>query len=245
MLGVVGELARGRQVLQVRRALEVRIAQRLAVAHDERAGAVGKEQPLVRIERDGVAALDALEPRPAAVGELEEPAVGGVDMHPEAFVAATSATSASGSIAPVFVVPAEATTMNGRRPARRSSATVATQRLGVDAELGVGRHDAQVRAGEARDRRGLRDAGVRLLAHVVGAVTEVLAELRVPCRDDRGEVRERAAGREQALRAFRILEQVAEPPRDVLLDRDRGRPLLPEAHEAVVRHAPRTPRAPR
>ena len=83
VLAVVRQLAGRRQVLQVGRALVVRVPQRLSVADDQAARAVGQEQPLVRIERDGVAPLDPLEPALPAVGQTEEPTVGAVDVHPQ------------------------------------------------------------------------------------------------------------------------------------------------------------------
>ena len=84
--------------------------------------------------------------------------------------------SAIGSMAPVFVVPALATTRNGRRPAARSSRIC---RRRSSTSIRSSSSVASVRkflAREAGDLRGLRDARVRLLGHVVGAVEEVLAE---------------------------------------------------------------------
>ena len=58
-------------------------AQRLAVADEQRAGPVGQEEPLVRVEDDRVRALDPREGRRPSAGEEEEPAVGRVDVEPE------------------------------------------------------------------------------------------------------------------------------------------------------------------
>ena len=79
----VGQLRLRRPVLEVLGADVVRVAERGTVADDEGARAVGQEHPLVRVERDRVGALDPAEALPAAIGEMEEAAVGGVDVHPE------------------------------------------------------------------------------------------------------------------------------------------------------------------
>ena len=63
------------------------MSQRFRVAGEQAAGAVGQEQSLVRVERDGVGALDAGQRGPAALGELEEPAVRGIDVEPQALIA--------------------------------------------------------------------------------------------------------------------------------------------------------------
>jgi hypothetical protein len=76
----------------------------------------------VRIERDRVRARDPRERRAAAFGERRKAAVRSVDMRHAPYLAATAARSASGSTAPVFVVPPLAQTKNGRRPARSSAA---------------------------------------------------------------------------------------------------------------------------
>ena len=39
----------------------------------------------MRVDRDGVGLLDAGEDRPTPLGELEEPAVGGIEMEPQPF----------------------------------------------------------------------------------------------------------------------------------------------------------------
>ena len=81
---VVRQIAGGRQVLEVGRALEVRVAEGVAVADHQSARPVREEEPLVRIERDAVGSLDPDEPLAAAFGEPEEAAVRGVDVDPQA-----------------------------------------------------------------------------------------------------------------------------------------------------------------
>src|SRR4029453_16083571 len=99
ILGEIGKLVLRREVLQVRGADEMRLAQARAVARDERTRPVRQEQPPVAAPRDRVRRAG---PRAAAA----------------------AAISAIGSIAPVLVVPADATTKNGVRPAERSATTI-------------------------------------------------------------------------------------------------------------------------
>ena len=79
----------------------------------------------MRVQRQGVGAVDALQPLSAPLGELEEAAVGRVDVQPQPLLRAMSAIAGKGSITPVLVVPAVATTRNGCRPIARSAATAA------------------------------------------------------------------------------------------------------------------------
>ena len=113
-----------------------------------------------------------------------------------------------------------------------------TERDGVHPQLVVGGHDPHVSLREARDRGGLGDARVRLLADVVRAVEEVLAELRVARRHHGREVRHRAAREQQPLRLRRVVEEVAQPAHDVLLDLHRRGARLPQPDVAVhaLRH---------
>ena len=64
--------------------------------------------------------------------------------------AATSATASNGSTAPVFVVPALVTTMNGRSPRERSSAMAAGSALGSSRK--------RASTGSARTRSGMTPA---------------------------------------------------------------------------------------
>ena len=133
------------------------------------------------------------------------------------------------------MVPALGATRNGRSPAARSSTHDAPQRRRDP--CAARRRSARCgafRREKPGDRGGLRDARVRLLAHVVRAVEEVLAELRVTRRDHRGQVRHRPA-RRAAVPASPSGKPniVAEPAGDVLLDlHDRGA-RRPQTHEPV------------
>src|SRR5439155_508325 len=60
----------------------------VSIPHQEAARPIGEEHPLVRIDRDGVRALDAGESAPPLVAEHERAAVRAVDVQPEMFAAA-------------------------------------------------------------------------------------------------------------------------------------------------------------
>src|SRR4051794_21084808 len=65
------------QVLRMKRE---RCGERARVAYEENAALVRLEEPLVRIDRDRVRALDACEQRPSRIADHRRPAVGGVDV---------------------------------------------------------------------------------------------------------------------------------------------------------------------
>ena len=77
----------------------------------------------MRVERDRVRALDPGERRPPASVSWKKPPYAASTWSHRSCSAATSAIAAIGSIAPVLVVPADATTKNGMRPAARSAAS--------------------------------------------------------------------------------------------------------------------------
>src|SRR5919107_4077793 len=58
-------------------------AQCRAVPGEQASRAVRQEEALMRVERDGVRALDPLQCRSASPGELEEAAVSRIDVQPE------------------------------------------------------------------------------------------------------------------------------------------------------------------
>ncbi len=86
-LGEVGQRRRAVEITQVVGVLaERRLTSVPAVPHDQRAGPERHEQRLVGVERDRVGPLDPGQPAPVPVGQLEEPAVGAVDVEPDAEV---------------------------------------------------------------------------------------------------------------------------------------------------------------
>ena len=182
IVAVVRQLARRRQVLQVRGALVMGIAQRGAVADDQRARPVRQEQPLVGIDGHAVGPLDPAEPLRPALGELEEPAVGRVDVQPQPFVGRDvgdrrrAGRSRRCSSSRRSEPPGTA--------ACRPRGPAGSCRAGRRDPSGARRRSARSRRllpAEAGDRRRLRHAGVRLFADVVRPVA------RSPRRAWRGE----------------------------------------------------------
>ena len=187
----------------------------------------------MRVERHAVGALDAAEALAAPVGQLEEAAVGGVDVEPQAFVLRHVGDRVE-RIDRARVRRPRCRRDEERAQARRAvGADGVAQRVGVHPELGVGRHDPQVPARQAGDRGVLRHARVGLVSAVVDAVGEVLPQPGVPGRDHRRERPHRAARGQQPLRSFREVEQRAQPTGDVLLQLHHRRARLPQADVAV------------
>ena len=141
-----------------------------------------------------------------------------------------------GSIAPGVGGPGGRDDEEGATAGRTILGHHRLQRLRVHPELGVHRYEPHRSAREPGDRRGLRHRGVGLLAHVIGSVGEVLAELHVAGGHHGRQVRDRATGREDPSGFFGEAEQVAEPPDHVLLDLGQSGRDLPEVGEAVDRH---------
>ena len=145
----------------------VRAPERLALADEEAAGAVGQEEALVRVERDRVGPLDAAHGAAPPLGEREEAAVGGVDVEPEPL--------ARGHIGErlerrrrrrCWSCPALATTRKGESPAARSSRTAAASASRAQAEARVAGGRAHALGEEAGEERGLLHRVVRLLGGV-------------------------------------------------------------------------------
>lgn len=70
------------QIAQVVGVVGMRGGQCAALADQEHPGAVGQEQTLVRVQTDRVRLLDADQPVPTPLGELEESALTGIDVTP-------------------------------------------------------------------------------------------------------------------------------------------------------------------
>ena len=188
------------------------------------------------IQRDAVGPFDPSEPLPAPIGELEEAAVGAVDVHPQRFGLRDVGDVAEG-IDRAGVRRADGRDHEERTAARRAVfADHRAEGIGIHPKFPVGRDQAEVAPGEPGDRRRLRVARMRLIGAVVRTVEEVLAELRVSRGHERGEVGERTARREEALRRLgREVEERAHPPGHVLFDLDDRRARLPQAVEPIER----------
>ncbi len=95
---------------------------RFRVANEKEARIVGNVSPFMKIERNRGRFFDAGEERPKLAREGGERADCAIDMEPKISLAAILAMRSSGSMAPVFTVPAVATTKNGFNPSARSLA---------------------------------------------------------------------------------------------------------------------------
>ena len=89
----------------------------------------------MRVGAERVGALDAVEQVAVLGAERRDPGPRRVDVHPRPVRTRRRATSRTGSIAPVPVVPTVGQTSTGRSPAARSSATMAASAAGSIASV--------------------------------------------------------------------------------------------------------------
>ena len=134
-----------------------------------------------------------------------------------------------GSTAPVFVVPAFALTRNGRRSAARSASIAAIDVPRTQPEVVIRRQDAQLVRPEPEVACGSRDRRVGLIAGVHHDPRRHRADERLSCARDRGEVRGRSAGHQDARRRLRVFDPVAEPVEDGQLEGARSGGFAPRA----------------
>ncbi len=139
-----------------------------------------------------------------------------------------SAIASSGSIAPVSVVPAVATTAIGVTPSARSRSIASARAPGCEPAFGAERDRAQVRRADAErlDRPGDR------VMHLLRAVDRhALAAEPLVARagqgvfargGERGRVRDRATARERPGRIGRVADELGRPADRLLLDQRRG-----------------------
>jgi hypothetical protein len=107
------------------------------------------------------------------------------------------------------------------------------QRLEVQPEPSVRRDLADVPRREPRQHRRLLHGVVHLVRGVEHAAQEILGQPLAPRRGQGDEVRERAAAGQQAQRALRVADDLAQPARDVRFELGQGRSGLPHADVAV------------
>ena len=120
----------------------------------------------MRVERDRVGELDPAQRPAPALGQRREAAVGGVDVQPRAVPRQISASSGSGSIAPVLVEPALTDTNSGRAPRGGVGGQRAGQQVGAHAVLLVDRQHLHLVGAEAERARRPRERRVRLVGDV-------------------------------------------------------------------------------
>jgi hypothetical protein len=190
----------------------------VALSDEEAAAAVGEEHPLVRVQGDGVGLFDAVQSLLAALGQLEEPAVGGVDVEPEVV--------GVGDVGDGVEVVDRAR-VGGTGTGDDEERTL----VSLDVVLeGVDIHPQVFVAGDDADGVCVgREAGEggRLEDRVVGLVVDVDRSTTtadgLPCRHHCREVGEGAARGQDALGGLREVEEVGDPADGLLLDlHERG-----------------------
>ncbi len=212
-------------------------AQGLAVAHQERAGAVGQEEPLVGIEDQRVGELEAGEGFPAAFGQAEEGPVGAVHVQPEPLLPGEAGELGQG----VDGAGVDRAGVAHHQEGGEAAAAVLGHRLGqgveADAEGPVRRHLAGVRRREAREGRGLGQRVVGLVGEVEGAREERLGEPVAAGGHEGRQVGHGAAARQEPPGLRRKAHEPGEPGEDVRLELHQGRGGGEDAGVAVDRVA--------
>ena len=201
----------------------------LSVAYEDETGVVGNLAPLVKIEGDGIGALDAVEERGELGRQLREGAERAVDVEPELLAARelgeprqvvdrADVDGAGGRGQEEGLAPGAAIGKDGR-----------FERGDLDAESIVDGNDAKRGAPEPGDLHRLGHADVRGRGGVGDEVrsTDPVgphrdAELGRARDEERDEVRHGRAGHEHAARRQGKLEELAHPCDDLPFDRDRN-----------------------
>ena len=177
--------------------------------------AIRQKQPLVRVERDRVGALDAGEPAAAPLGQKKESAVGAVRVKPELLLA--------GDVREGLEVVDRARVgragiadhgkgLESRSPIRRDRFGQCVDR---DSKLGVRGDLSHVLCRESGEHRGLLDRMMGLVGDVDRAGEEVLRQAVAPGRDQGREIRERPAGCQNPAGRRGVADDLAEPANDV------------------------------
>ena len=156
----LGRIAHG--VLHVRAPVLVGRRERLRVAADDDAGAVGQEQSLVRIQHDRVRALDPLVSSAAVLREQEEAAVRRVHVEPAALPFGHPADRVERIHRPGVHGPGGGEHEPRTEPRGPVGGDGRSQRVGAHAVALVHRHVAERRLPKPGDAEGLLQAVMRL-----------------------------------------------------------------------------------
>ena len=229
----VGDLGFRGQVLEVVGADHVGLAKLPPVPHQEAAGPVRQEHPLVGIEGDRVRPVDPPEQRASPAGELEEPPVGAVHVKPQPLLPSHRAHVRQGIHPPR--VGRSGAGHNQERPqaVRPVLLDHLAKLLHIEGQVGRSGDAADARPREPSQDRSLGHRGVRLVGVIQRAALKVLPQEGVASRDDGGEVRHRASRGEDPARVRRQTEQLAKPPDDGPLDLGEAGGGVPHVHETV------------
>jgi hypothetical protein len=161
-----------------------------AVASEQRTRAVRQEHALVRVQSDGIGALDASERGAPPVGELEEAAVCAVDVEPQLLALRDISDRVQG-------IDGAGVRRPGRSDHHRRHTTCPAvvgdrvgERLRVHPKLAVARHHAHRVGWEPGDAGRLGHRVVGLVGDVDPPVAQVVEPSGVPSRHDRRQVRQ-------------------------------------------------------
>ncbi len=234
VVGVVGGVplvALGVQHVQVGGVLGVHGTGELRVAVDQRGAVERREQPLVRVDDEGVGVLDAVVALPDGGGEQARAAVGAVDVEPQAALAGDLGQALE-VVDDALVGGAAGADDGDHRLRVRVGGQGGAQRLA--GEPAVDGRDLERL--DADDVEGVLDRGVHLVGDCdpqpdLGATgSTLLGELaagRVPGDDQGGEVAGRAAGDEGAAGRGRHARAVGYQAQHLVLGGDRAGRLQP------------------
>ena len=213
----------GRVPEVVRHDLE-RASQVAPVADQQRAALERLVEPLVRIERHRVGQLDARQRGAPALGDGGEPAVGAVDVEPDAAVAADAGQRGER----VDRAGVRGARHAGGEQRRAAGAHVGVdgggQRLGPQAPVAVCGQHAQLVGAEAEQARRAREGGVPLVGDVGDRAGGHRAEQRLARAGERRHVRRGAAAHEHAGRLLGVADPLLEPGEHDELEAARARP---------------------
>ena len=204
-----------------------------ALAHEDAAGLVRLVEPLVRVERRRVGALEAAEGRAASFGQHREPAVRSVDVEPDPVRAA----DVGELVERIDRARVGGACIADRREGLTSGRDVrldrSVQRLGADPVQVVDRHEVHLLGPEAEHANRPRHRRVALGREVHDRTLGLRAGNRLARAGEGGQVRLRAARDEDPGGLGRPVEPLPEPVDDDELRRARPRGLKPGAGEEV------------
>ena len=207
------------------------VAERLPILHQQAAGLVGLEEPLVGIKPDRVGALDTAQELPAPLGHDREPAVGGIDVEPQVFGFA----EVRQFLKRVDRAGAGGTGIGADGDGGQAGGAVVGdgpgEGLHVEPEAAVARDLADVVSANPDDHGGAGEGAMALVAHVDGGSLGVAGGLAGG--DERVDTGGGAAAGEETGGGFRVADPAPEPVDDDEFDlagaaRDEPRALVEE-----------------
>jgi predicted CoA-binding protein len=212
------------------------------VADQDAAGVVGHVQPLVEVEGQRIRRLDPGEPRRQLGRQQGEPAEGGIDVEPQALLAAEPGQGRKVVDRPGVDRPGgthDAEGLQARRPVGRERALECGNLHPVP---GIDRDQAQLVAAEAQKLERLGDAAMRLARGVAdetrttplqALAAHVAAGMGLACGGEADHGRHRGAADQKAARTLGQAEDLPRPLDHLALDID-GR-MLTAAEVGVER----------